>query len=162
MAYAEVADVRARAGVLSPAFNQGFVAEAEIERFLDDAAGEIDARVATAGFATPLTDVVATNALRALNADGALVVAIAAKWPDGNDGAKTLLERASKRWEAGLEALASGEATVLEYLSSLVSSPGSTDFWTENPGYGRVGDPSVDPLTTNPYLAPGIARTDRF
>lgn len=169
MAYAEVADVRARAGVLAPAFSQGLVSDPEIERFLDDAAAEIDALLARHGIGLPLTDQVGIVALRHLNAVGALATALVAKFPGTStkDDAGQARARAQKEWDAAMGpdgTMTLGTYPAVAYLLSGDTAALPTDFWSENPDYAKPGSAYVNPDsdTVNPYFAPFFARTDKF
>jgi hypothetical protein len=149
MSYSEVQDVKARAGKLAPAWdvdtNPG---DTDIERFLDDVAAQIDQTISAQGFATPLTGQGA-DALRGLNADGALVLTLEATFPadTGPAAAKAIHDGALERFNAGMAALQNGTFSAIAYLRSQASASGATDFWTENPQYG------MEPLpgTTNPF-----------
>jgi hypothetical protein len=166
MAYAELADLRARAGKVGVAWDLDTLpGDPDLDRLLDMAASEIDALLAARGYTVPLTDVTAQEALRSLNTAGALLKALGATMPADTTAAdvRELRRDARTEWNDGLKALATGEAGVVAYLESLAGSPpGASDFWDENPEYGQPGTPFTDPGVTNPYLAPTVCRTDTF
>lgn len=159
MGYAVLADVLARAGRVAVAWDAttdpGYPA---IERFLDDAAAEIDALIAGARFPVPVTSDPPLGSLRKINAVGALAAAIAATFPSGgNDAAAVLGTRAQADYDAAMARLEDGTHPALVYLDSSTDSALATDFWTENPNYGRSPLP-----VENPWLAPSIRRGEAF
>lgn len=168
MPYAEVADVRARAGVVAPAFNGPNLGDAELQRFIDDAASQIDAAVAALGIALPIVDTVVTGALRELNACGALCAAIPAKFPAGeqNDQVATLYKRCYGVWDGAMNpmsgSIVNGTLVAIKVLLSGQPTLGASDFWSRNADYGLPWSGWDRPDIHNPYLAPGVARTDRF
>lgn len=164
MAYAEIADVRARAGRIAPAWDQSTTpGEADIERFLDDTASEIDAVIGSFGFTVPITDDPPVGALRRVNALGALSAALVATFPAGSgaEAVTALREQVSAEYDAEMTALAEGKHAVIVFLEAGTSAPGATDFWSENPDYRRnLGYGDI--LALNPYLAPSFEKGDPF
>jgi hypothetical protein len=167
MGYADVGDVKGRAGRLASAWDdQTQPSTGDIERFLQDAAGEIDAALAARGLATPLTDERARAALRGWNADAALLVALDGTWPGGTGGADvdalrtTIKERLTGYWAA----LASGDLPALALL--LVEAEGGAgnarSFWTDETSYGRYPFGEPEAWTLSPSLLPGVKRGMRF
>lgn len=138
-AYAGVEDVVARAGVLGDAWDDstspGF---AEIQRFLDDTASEIDAAIyAASGLTVPTEDTIARPALRGYNADKALVLAIDATWPGSSsrDDVADLRDAIAARILAADEALAAGTLAALMVLlssSATDAETGASDFWSHD------------------------------
>lgn len=166
MAYAQLADVLARAGRVAVAWDAttdpGYPA---IERFLDDAAAEIDALIAGARFTVPVTADPPLGSLRKINAVGALAAAIAATFPSGgNDAATVLGTRAQADYDAAMARFEDGTHPALVFLDSATESALATDFWSENPNYGLYPGTAADPYGRyqNPWLAPTIRRGEAF
>jgi hypothetical protein len=143
--------------VLSPKWTSDSTPSlSDIERFLDDIAAEIDQEIAALGFATPVTGQTA-EALRGMNADGALVLLLGASFPGDLSGlAKGIYDAAAARFNGKMTALSAGTLPALVYLESTSAAVTASDFWSAEPDYGQVAD-----LTLNPYLQPGIAKTDK-
>lgn len=136
MAYAELGDVLARAGRLRTAWDETTdPSTSEIESFLEQTAGELDAAIGARGYTVPVTDPVAARALIGVNADRALLLAIRATWPGGRggDSVRDLLDDVRGRVSAYDAALASGNLAALLYLSasgSAAQDGGASDFWS--------------------------------
>jgi len=164
--YAAVAHVKARAGHLARAWGESTEpSDADIEGFLADVAGEIDAALAGLGFSLPLSATSAV-ALRGMNADGALLLALDATWPSGEGpSAATELQKAVRsRYEKSWDRLLDGKhpaTTAVEIESDPALA--ATDFWQENPDYGLPGSgwfpPERDP---NAALDPAVLRGMRL
>lgn len=133
MAYAQLADVKGRAGALADAWSQDSrPGDGDLERYLDAAAAELDAYIGSAGFGTPVTDLVAVAALRAVNADKALLVAIDATWP-GDPAVQQLRAAVAARVQAYDNEMASGSLPALLYLAASSADEnieGGDDFWS--------------------------------
>jgi hypothetical protein len=138
--YADVDDVLARAGVLAPAWDDSTTpGTAEIEAFLRQTAGEIDAGIAGLGYATPIDDPVAVEALKGYNADKALLLAIDATWPGSSarDDIADFRTALAARVNAADQALAEGKlVAVLVLRSGDQMDTGAANFWDEDgPAY---------------------------
>lgn len=170
MAYAELKDVKARAGRLRSAWDESTdPGDAEIERFLIDVSAEVDAFIGSAGYAVPVTDPVAAPALRSLVADKALMLAVEATWPGGSgpDAVRDLHARLSERVAGYDRQVAAGSLPALLYLSSQTGATeegGAADFWTnEGADYEYwVRLTSVWPRfwTTDPWGLPASAQPE--
>lgn len=136
-AYADLSDLLARAGRLRDAWDTTTKPTiAEVEGFLDDAASEIDAFVASRGFQTPVEDPVAAPSLRNATADMALLLALRATWPGGSgpDAVKDLLTDVSKRVDGYRAAMVDGSLPALLLLASQAGATmqgGADNFWSE-------------------------------
>lgn len=135
MAYCTAADVQARAGAHLDTLTTNPSA-AEVEGFISDCDAQIDAAIAGHAHTVPVVNATALAALRPLSADGALVLAMDARFdrPEGIDGALILRDAAERRWMAGLAALQCGEHPVVRLLdtdntpsSSLAASYGADE-----------------------------------
>jgi len=158
VAYANLSAVTARAGALARAWTaESAPSFSDIEGFLDDVAAEIDALVAARGLTPPLAGSAAANALRGVNADGALVLALEATYPEtsGPSSAAKTLDDARRRYEQAVEALTTGTHPAVAVLEASADAPSATSFWQQEPGYGQQ-TPTTDDL--NPYTAPAFAR----
>lgn len=98
MAYADFADVQARAGRFAPIFEVTGKRpdESDVSHLLADCASEIDAAISSAGFSPSSLSAEVKGALRDLNAYGALARALVAA--DPGPEADDLIERARKVW----------------------------------------------------------------
>lgn len=135
-AYAELVDVLARAGRLRTAWDESTdPSTSEIDGFLEQTAGELDAAIGARGYNVPVEDAVARKALIGVNADKALLLAIRATWPGGraSDAVKDLLDDVTRRVAAYDAALAAGNLAALLYLSATATGAaegGASDFWS--------------------------------
>jgi hypothetical protein len=171
VAYAEIGDVQARAGRLAPAWTESSKPGLpDIEMFLDQSAGLIDAALGSLGLTLPLdSDNALRGALLGLNADMALVLAIEGSWPGGagNEETNAILEAARARiammWGSDDEGMIVITIPGIEGVLD-PATLGASDFWSENPDYGLVWDFSQigHGYFVNPYLAPEAARGMRF
>jgi hypothetical protein len=171
-AYAELADVQARAGRLAPAWTQtSKPGTSDIEIFLAQTAALIDAALGSLGLTLPLdASSPLRGALTGLNADMALVLAIEGSWPGGagNDETNAILEAARSRiaqmWTTDDDGRIVIAIPGIEGVIDTTSADAS-DFWSENPDYGLIVEipPTVGlwPFG-NPFLAPEVARGMRF
>lgn len=134
MAYAELSDLKARAGVIAQAWGDNTQPkDADLERILQQVASELDMFIGGAGYSVPLQDPVAIAALVAINADKALLVAIDGTYPGDKSNVTELRSSVKARVEAYDKAIASGDAAILLYLGQTASGQfegGATDFWT--------------------------------
>jgi hypothetical protein len=163
MAYTDLAGVKARAGVLSPAWGAATLpSNTDVTGFITETAAQIDAAIAALGFTTPVAAPAAT-ALKSLNEAGTLVKAIPATFPSGEGpaAADALLEAVTKEWEQFWSGPEKSAAVVL--LTSTVSSgeQGASSFWTSEPDYPTAGD--VNEMLNNPQVAaPLFARGQKL
>ena len=142
IAYAEVEDVLARAGVLAKAWDDSTTpGYAEIESFLRTTAAEINAGIGARGFGVPVDDPVAAPALAGYNADKALLLALDATWPGSSARDDVADLRASILARVTLldAALASGDLPAILVLAAEQSAEtigGAASFWdTDAPTY---------------------------
>lgn len=165
MAYATLDDVLARMGRVRSVVGQAQAPdEAEIEQFLEDTAGEIDARLTALGLEAPTTDPVAVGALRSINADGALILTLDGAFPNAqvDQAAGRLLERADARWKAAMTLLEKGELAAIVALISAggTAATAANDFWSENPLYDLTR--AVDRWAKSESVLPGIEKGMKF
>lgn len=169
--YAAVLDVKALGGFLSDAWQESgtVVTEADLATFIVLASSDVDVILASAGIALPLTSLVAVAGLRGLVADGALVLAINATWPNDPPGqALAARTAANDRWMAGLEGLRNGTHSVLDLLEQDAGNidRSASSLWQAEPQYGLYGwyrgvfIGAIDPDDLNPNLAPQSRRGD--
>lgn len=159
MSYAETADVQARAGRFAQAWTDTSTPSFDdVERLLRTRAAEIDAGLQGRGIATPVTGT-AGEALRSLNAAGALILLLTASaLGQAAEAVSALLDRVQKEWDEGMQAIREGTHPAVSAVEA-TSTEDSTanDFWTEESGYGLEGWTDPD---SNPYLAPLFERTE--
>ena len=136
MAYAELADLKARAGRLAGAWDESTSpSDTDLRGFLDATAGEIDAAVAARGFPTPVSDVTAAKGLLNVNADMALLLALRATWPGGSGPTQVreLISDVEARVADYRKGLVDGTLMTLLLLAAQSGAEmegGSADFWT--------------------------------
>lgn len=170
MPYATVAHVKARAGFLSDAWGEETKpSTTDVAGFLADVSGEIDAAIEGLGFSPPEEGSVPATALRGLNADGALLLALDATFPagEGPAAATALQEAVRERYNLAWAALLSGKLAAVAAIEATTGDstvPSATDFWEENPDYGLVPrNLTDDPLgNPNPSLDPSVYRGMAF
>jgi len=135
----------------------------DLDMFLAEVGDEIEAALVTRGAGLPL-DATASGAIRGLNADGALILAIEATWPSdtGPQTAKEILRGARDRFEKGMDAIRDGSHTVVLYLGSLGTPLGSSDFWSTEPDYGLVGSREWADARLRPDQQPVARRGQMF
>ncbi len=165
MAYASIASVKSRAGALSRSWTDtSQPSNPDLEVFLDDVAAEIDGYLQARGLTPPVAGSAAANALRGVNADGGLVLALEATFPEGTD--KTI-ENARSRYEKTVQAIVEGTHPAVALLEATTAvAPSESNLWSKEPGYGLpLGIPVQPPLypgqpamDLNPYLAPQVTR----
>jgi hypothetical protein len=161
-AYADASHVKARAGYLGGAWTEeSEPAFQDLDGFVREVADEINAAISGLGYTLPTDGSAAALALRGMNADGALLIALDATYPagDGPQAATQLQERIERRYEKAWERLLAGQhpATTVSEVSDSAAA-GATDFWQENPDYGLVPADVEDVVYPNPYLDPAIWR----
>lgn len=146
MAYAETQSVVVRGGgllgTLGPATTPSIPS---VDEWLDQVAAEIDGYVRGAGYAAPVSDPGAVQALVGANADGALCIALAAKYngaPVGPNGTPLpTFTAALDRYNAALRSLMAGTHPALLILRD--NAQGGADagntaagsLWTDEPEY---------------------------
>lgn len=159
MPYAAVAHLKARAGYLAEAWGeQTDVSDADLAIFIQDVAAEIDAAIVGLGVDIPASGSTSAKALVGLNADGALLLALDATFPAGEGpAAATELQRSVReRYNVAMKRLLDGDHPATTVVTSgATGSPSASDFWSNEPDYGR---PEVEPVNPNPALDPAVAR----
>lgn len=141
MAYADRNSVLARAGRLKGAWTDATSPDLpDLDRFLDEVAGEIDLALSGHGIVLPL-DTVASAGMAGMNADGALVLLLEATFPadSGPASAKEILDGARARWLAGMASLITGKNPVVIY-STTKEQLGASNFWDREPAYPTYTD----------------------
>ncbi len=143
--YTSVANVQARAGSLLDDLEAN-PTQAELEGFIASVAHTLDGYLAGSGHAVPTLDPVAVAALEGVNTDGALVLALEARFP----GSETLeaLVGARARWAAALLALGKGTHPALVALSEDTSGLQAGSFFADEAQGYRVA--ALDPLRVWP------------
>jgi hypothetical protein len=151
MAYAEVEDIKSRAGRLRDAWDDTTtVSDGDLERFIRDAGATVDMALAAHGYDAPATDPLVTAALTPVVADMALLMALTATWPGGSGPAAVsdLIGEVRARVEGKdgkggyLAALADGQIGFLMYLREQEQgdSSGASDFWNRETSYSSYLD----------------------
>lgn len=154
MSYADIASLRSRAGILADAWDATTVPKDpdDLQRYLDDAAAEIDAAVGGMGFSVPVTDPVAAAALAGWNADKALLVALSATWPggEGPQAVSDTIKAVTARITAYEKALDAGGLAAIQYLRALEANAasGTANFWSTETDYS----PWLDDLYSGPVI----------
>jgi hypothetical protein len=166
--YATLADVKARAGVIGDAWGPATTpSDSEITSFLDNVADEVSALIESHGLTAPAAGTDSAKALVNLNANGALVLALEAAFPDqdGPSSPPAIYDRVSKRFEGEMKLLLSGKHPALTLLESGSAAPTASSFWSDEPEYGALSWPLSDwpgraatTPDTNPALAPAFRR----
>lgn len=162
-AYAIYDDVLARAGRARIVFGQANAPnQAEVEGFLDEVAGAIDSRLVALGLDAPTADARARLALRGVNADGALILALDASFPSAqvDQAADRLLDRTSARYDKAMSLLESGELAAVAALvnaGAAGASPGAANFWSEEPTYD-IAARVTDRMTETVSIFPGVEK----
>jgi hypothetical protein len=166
MAYAGLSDLKARAGHLSKAWSGSTSPSdpGDLQSFLDQAAGKIDAVLEGYSLTVPVEGNAAA-ALAELNAMMAVLTALRATFPSGTgpQEAEALISSLQDQLYG-----ASGEWTLLMQgkhpaVTSLVTeqTPGGTAFWLDEPTYGEFWRPE-DLLGVNPQTLPLFSRLSRL
>jgi hypothetical protein len=166
VSYAAPDDVQARAGRARIALGQANAPNTmEIEKFLEDVAAEIDAKLSAIGVTLPVTDAVVTNALRGVNADGALILALDATFPSSQSdkAADRLLDRTERRYMKVMKQIEDGTWPAIQGIISVSGSgsPQAKDFWSSDPTYG-ITTRTVERFTSTPDVLPGVEKGQSF
>lgn len=141
MAYAELTDVKARAGRARSMFGVNDApGDAEIVQFIVDVGEELDSHLAAAGVVLPVDDDTALGALKGIVADGATWLALAGciNSKAAEDAVRRPMEEAKARYLAALKDIDSGAHSVLSLLVQVEgggTAGDASDFWTENPQF---------------------------
>lgn len=140
MSYGTIDTLKSRAGVLARRWDDNSSpSNSDLQAYLDDTAGEIDAMVGGMGFSVPVTDQVAAKSLAGWNADKALVLALAASWPGGSgpEEVRDLLAAVRGRVSAYETALDKGGLAAITYLRAQETdaAAGSANFWDAERDY---------------------------
>lgn len=165
MAYADLASVKARAGALAGGWTDtSRPANDDIEAFIEDVAAELDALIAARGYALPAADSAAALALRGVNADGALVLALEATYPEssGPGAAVKTIDDARARYENARAQIEEGVFSAFALLESGSAAPSASSFWqSEGDSFGTQSTP--DPRDANAFTSAGpVGRGQRF
>lgn len=164
MAYSTIQQVKARAGALSGSWSDSSVpGNSDLEQFIDDVAAEIDALLGALGLASPAAGTPANAALAGVNADGALLIALPATFPEGSgpSSASKVIDGVRARYEESLGRLEDGSHPAIRLLEAGNVTSRASSFWENEPLYGIFPfDPRLDPLApdANPNTAPTVAR----
>lgn len=149
MTYADLSAVQALTPQRATYDTSSIPTAAQLTAFLDDCAGEIDARLEAAGIAVPVTTPASfVNWLRRVNAYGAASLAEEAANPEAEGGG--VAERWWTRYTDGLKAISDGSALPASLAQSGNSRVMPRAYGTDNPG--SDGEPP----------APVFAMSDRF
>jgi hypothetical protein len=136
VAYATLADLKARAGALAQAWYDGSdPSDTDIQVLLDQVSDELDVFYGGAGYDVPLQDPIAQRGLVSINADKALLLALDATYPGDASNVKDLRASILARVAVYDAAIATGDAAILMYLGQSAAGQqeaGASDFWTED------------------------------
>lgn len=165
MAYADLASLKARAGALANAWTATSNPDDEqVSGFLDDVAAEIDALLVARGATPPPDGTAGADALRNINADGALLLALEATYPEGSgpSSASALIDTVRARFDQARGELLDGTLPALALLESASSAPHASSFWAnESDSFGTTS--VQDSRDTNRYVSAGpVGRGERF
>jgi hypothetical protein len=131
--YATLADVKARAGAVGQAwYDTSAPSATDVERLIDQVAGELNAYIAGEGYDTTSLDDTAKNSLTGVNADKALLLALDATYA-GDNSITELRASVKARVDAYDKAMEVGDMPALLYLSATgagAQQGGASDFWT--------------------------------
>lgn len=134
MAYATIADVKARAGAVAHAWSdQSDPSSTDVERIIEQVSSDLDMFIGGAGYDVPLADPVAAASLVSINVDKALLIALDATFPGDAANVKDLRASIQKRVDAYDKAIEKGSAPILLYLGQQAAGDyagGAADFWT--------------------------------
>jgi len=176
VSYAQLSDVKARAGVIATAWSADTQpADADIERILQQVSGELDALLASKGYPLPILDQTALDALVSITADKALLLAIDATYPGGSSAISDLRANVLARVQAYDRAVADDNLPALLYLGETslgAEEGGAADFWTvdgQNDYYwslyaGRLGvwPWAMDAFGVAPTQSPAFRKGERL
>jgi hypothetical protein len=137
-----------------------------VSDFLDQVAAEIDAVLGWRELGAPATGT-AADALLAVNADGALLVALAATYPEssGPSSADEVIKTVQERYDLAMTELVQGTHPAILLLEAGAVNARATSFWEQEPLYGEFyTDPNLSPFSpdANPNNAPRITRGQSF
>lgn len=165
MAYAAIADLKARTGRLALTWSASTHPKDpdDLQRFLDDAAARIDGVLSGWSVTVPLVDAAVVSALRPLNAKMAALDALVGSFPGGqapSTASDLIGELRSELYGANGDGgewgtLMSGKHPAIVIIVQGGGVPEASSFWTDEPGYG-IGLTYADRQGMNPYLAPGF------
>jgi len=165
VAYANLSELKARAGALGSAWTDTSTpGNEDLEGFLDSVAAELDALIAARGYAAPTSGSPAALALRNVNADGALALALEASYPEssGPGSAGKTLDEVRKRYESAWTKIVEGTHPAFALLEAAGDAPSAASFWSEEGETFGVTQ-TADARDTNPYTSAGpIGRGQRF
>jgi len=135
MGFADVAAVRRRVGKAGEYWSDGnSVDESDVAQFIEEVSSEIDAELGGQGYPPPY-DVDVSKALEGLTASGAALRALRATFPtaESRRHVTELLDGLEAEWVGGLEAIRSGDHSVVALLGRQTSmNEGASSFWTED------------------------------
>lgn len=160
--------MQARAGVLGNAWTAtSKPSTGDISQFLTDVAAEIDGYLGGRGLAAPALGTPAANALRNVNALGALLIALEATYPEssGPASASETIASVREQYQATIDMIVKGTHPAVWLLQEGNVASKATSFWEQEPNYGLY---PLDPRLTfsgpdfNQFTAPAFARGQSF
>lgn len=174
-AYADFADVEARAGRYSGVFTVTgqHPNQADVEQLLTDLSALVDVAIRARGYDVATLDTGVKAALRELVAYGALARALATI-PDPSEELEKLVVYASRVWGAAMGDPSSGSAAgqkgsivagthpaIVALEAGEAGAGGQTagDFWSDEPTFGTAAQVAAELRTTPPELAPTFAKS---
>ena len=167
--FASADEILSRAGGLLDGLSSvTAVTPDDLVGYLSECSALIDGALNGYGVVTPITDHAAREALSGLACDGALVLALKARYPTAGTRLTPLLD-AQTRWDDGMAALSAGTHPAIQ---ALVASEGDLspamahDFWADEGGVYYVPD-ALYPLLRrgvpfNPNTQPSIYQGMHF
>jgi cell division protein ZapA (FtsZ GTPase activity inhibitor) len=166
VSYATVDDVQARAGRARIALSQAHAPDnTEIERFLEDVAAELDAKMSALGADVPTTNAVVVAALRGVNADGALILALDATYPSSQSdkAVDRLLDRTERRYRAAMDQIEAGTWPAIQVIveGGEGAETAAADFWSNDPTYG-LSTRSLERWSHTKDTLPGVEKGMSF
>lgn len=173
-AYAELADVHARAGRFAGALTAGgHPNEADVEQLLVDLSALVDVAVRSRGYDPDTLDTGVKGALRDVVAYGALARAYATI-PDSSEELEKLVTYASRVWGAAMGdpssntaagqkgSIASGTHPAIAALEAGEAGGGGQSagsFWEDEPQFGTPAQVQAELRSTPAELAPTFAKS---
>jgi hypothetical protein len=146
VAYAELAELKGRAGKLAEAWTEDSTpGDADLELFLESVSDSLNAILQYAGLSVPVDDPVAARALAPIVADGALLLALSATWPGavGQAAVADLKAEVQSRWDPAVKALTDGTSAIVMMLQQGTGRTASaTTLWDEEPSSMLPGSES--------------------
>lgn len=165
MAYAARSDVLARAGKFASAWSATTSPSlTDIDGFITDIAAVLNVAIAQHGITTPVTDPTAVAALKGINADGALLLALEPTFPGdtGPSAAQDFIERIETRYTAALDAIEGEDSDIIDILiGHTEATVGADSLWTST----DAGDVYTDVWTGEAIVAsalPLVRRGQKF